>query len=230
MNAFMQRWVPLKEYLSNDLLGGPRVLSISWPTNLQKGGTLFFVLGLMVWFDNFTPTAWTYLALHGSYGLVWLLKDLVCPDPRFHKPVTFGSVAIALLLVLGPYWVAPTLMITQRLEQPAWVLCAASVLYVLGVVVMLGADAQKYYVLKARKGLITDGFFARTRNPNYLGEMMLYGAFAAITLHWLPWLVLLWVWSALFLPNMLRKDARMARHEGWADYVAKTGMLLPKLI
>ena len=29
---------------------------------------------------------------------------------------------------------------------------------------------QKYFVLRAKKGLITDGLFSRSRNPNYLGE------------------------------------------------------------
>ena len=32
--------------------------------------------------------------------------------------------------------------------------------------------------MRAKKGLITDGLFSRCRNPNYLGEMMIYGAFA----------------------------------------------------
>ncbi len=44
-------------------------------------------------------------------------------------------------------------------------------------------------MLKVRRGLITDGFFARTRNPNYLGEMMIYGSFAALSMHWIPSMV-----------------------------------------
>lgn len=76
--------------------------------------------------------------------------------------------------------------------------------------------------------MIVDGFFARTRNPNYLGEMMIYGSFALVAGHWLPWLVLAWIWLGMFVPNMLRKYLRMARYPGWAVYRARTG-LLPNL-
>ena len=43
-----------------------------------------------------------------------------------------------------------------------------------GVVVMLLSDSQKYYTLKYKKGLISDGMMKYTRNPNYLGEVMIY--------------------------------------------------------
>ena len=41
--------------------------------------------------------------------------------------------------------------------------------------------------------------------------------------------MLLWVWLALFLPNMLGKEASMSRYPQWAAYKARTGMLLPRL-
>ena len=76
----LQRWLALRTYLSEDAFGGPKVLKLSWVINAQKGGTLPFVLALMALTDTWTATAWTYLALHGSYGLIWLLKDRVMPD------------------------------------------------------------------------------------------------------------------------------------------------------
>ncbi len=80
-----------------------------------------------------------------------------------------------------------------------------------------------------RRGLITDGFFARVRHPNYLGEMILYASFASLAGHWLPWVVLAWVWTGVFLPNMLRKEASMSRYPEWAACKARTGFLLPSL-
>ncbi|MCC7075006.1 MAG: DUF1295 domain-containing protein [Deltaproteobacteria bacterium] len=230
MHPWVARWRALTDELSTDFLGGPRVIRLAWSVNLQKGGTLPFVLALMAWFDNWTPTAWTYAALHGSYGLCWLVKDAVFPDPNFERKITVGAALNSWLLVLGLYWIAPVLLVVQRREQPPAVLAAATVLYVLGVVLMMGSDAQKFFVLKVKRGLITDGFFARVRHPNYLGEMMLYASFAVVAGHWAPWLVLAWVWLGLFVPNMLAKEASMARYPEWAAYRARSGMVLPALV
>lgn len=229
MAPLLTRYLKLRDYMTEDFLGGPKILSLAWVIDLQKGGTLVSVLALMAVYDVWTPTAWTYFGLHGSYGLIWLLKELVFPDPAWQKRITVGGAINAWLMVLGPYWIAPWLMVSQRIEQPPAVLGAAIVLYAQGLTLMIGADAQKYFVLRARRGLIVDGFFARTRNPNYLGEMMIYASFAMVAGHWLPWLVLAWVWSGIFVPNMLRKDASIARYPEWAAYRARTGLLLPRL-
>jgi protein-S-isoprenylcysteine O-methyltransferase Ste14 len=229
MPPFVAAWLRLRDHLSDDLFGGPRVLNAAWVINLQKGGTLPFVLFLMWRFDVWTSAAWTYAALHGSYGLCWLLKEIAFPDPNWNKKVTFGGAFMMWASVLGPYWIAPVLIVTKRIEQPAWLLALATLVYVIGVVLMMGSDAQKFFTLRARRGLITDGFFARVRHPNYLGEMMLYGSFALVCGHWLPWAILAWVWLFVFVPNMLRKEASMARYAEWAAYKSRTGFLLPSI-
>lgn len=224
------RWLnATREHLSEDWLGGPRFIRMSWVINAQKGATLPFVLGLMALTGTWTPTAWTYLALHGSYGLIWLLKDAIMPDLRWQRRITAGGAFLSFVLVLGPYWFAPVLLILDDTEQPAWLLAGATITYAIGVVVMMASDAQKHVTLALRRGLITDGLFARVRHPNYLGEMVLYASFAVVAGHWLPWLVLVWVWLVLFIPNMLAKEASLSRYPGWAAYRARTGMLLPRL-
>ncbi len=223
----LDRWLKFRDWLSDDFLGGPKVLKASWVINAQKGGTLPFVLALMWAWDCWTPTAWTYAALHGSYGLCWLLKDAVFPDPNWEKRVTFPSAVMMWVAALALYWVSPWLIVSRRLEAPLWLLATATLVYVLGVVVMMGSDAQKYFTLKVKRGLITTGFFARVRHPNYLGEMMLYGAFAALTMHWAPWLVLAWIWLGVFVPNMIAKERSMSRYPEWAAYAQRTGFLLP---
>jgi len=230
MHPAVASWLRFRDHLTDDLFGGPRLLEASWVINLQKGGTLPFVLALMWTYDCWTPTAFTYAALHGSYGLAWLLKDRVFPDPNWAKRVTFGGALMMWAGGLALYWVAPVLVVTRRVEQPPSVLATATLVYVLGLVTMMGSDGQKYFTLKVKRGLITDGFFSRVRHPNYLGEMLLYGSFAALAGHWAPWAILAWIWLGVFVPNMLRKEASMSRHPEWAAYVARTGFLLPRVL
>lgn len=223
----------LNRHLSEDFLGGPRLLKLNWVINFQKGGTAPFVLALMALYGNGSTDAWTYLALHGSYGILWLVKDVVFPDPNWRKRVTFGGGFMAFAMVLGPYWSFPFLLVSNVLgprppASPA-LLSAAVAAHTLGVALMFGSDAQKFFTLKQTRGLITTGFFERVRHPNYLGEMMLYGAYALLVRHWLPWVVLGFVWLQVFLPNMKLKEASMSRYPEWDAYVARTGLLLPKL-
>lgn len=221
-------------YLSEDALGGPRWLKLSWVINLQKGGTLFYVLGLMWWFEVSSEAAWTYLALHGSYGLCWLIKEQVFPDLGWQRRVTWAGGLNAFLFVLGPYWIAPTLLIAgvdgvELIERPHWWLSLCGVLHTLGLALMLGADAQKFFTLKYQRGLITSGFFAHVRHPNYTGEMMIYGSYALLVWHWLPACVLVFVWGALFTTNIMMKEASMSRYPEWSNYQARTGYLFPPL-
>ena len=223
----------LNDTLAKDFLGGPKILKAAWVINLQKGGTLPFVLLLMVLYDNYSPAAWVYLGLHGSYGLCWLIKHFAFPDPGWEERVTFGGAVNMWLLVLGLYWVAPFLLISDvlgaaRPEPSMGILGGAIVLYAVGVVLMMAADCQKYFTLRVQRGLITTGLFRAIRHPNYLGEMMLYGAFALVAGHWIPWVILAWVWGIVFSTNMAMKEASMSRYPEWAAYKARTGMLLPR--
>ena len=94
---------------------------------------------------------------------------------------------------------------------------------------MLCTDAQKYFVLRERKGLITDGFNSMTRNCNYLGEIMLYASFNVIAQVRVVWFVYLFVWCVVFPSRMLAKDYSLSKKNGWEEYRKRTWLLLPKL-
>ncbi len=227
---WLRAWAAINEYLSTEMGGGPRVLKLSWVINFQKGGTFLFVLALMWLYHNWSTAAWVYLALHGSYGLCWLLKDVAFPDPRWQVRVTFGGALMSFALVLALYWSFPFILISRHPPDPsgAWLAMCIS-LHTLGVVIMMTSDAQKHFTLQARRGLITDGLFRFIRHPNYLGEMMLYLSYALLVRHWFPFVVLAWVWGNVFASGILSKEASLARHPGWAAYRARSGYLLPWL-
>jgi protein-S-isoprenylcysteine O-methyltransferase Ste14 len=223
----------LNGWLSQDFLGGPRPWKLAWVVNAQKAGTFVFLGALIAFYGNVSAAAWIYLALHGSYGLAWIIKDLAFPDPGWQARVTLGGGFNAFALVLGWYWLFGWLLISGTavpvypLPDVAWY-CLCISLCLVGSVVMVAADAQKYFTLRLRPGLIEDGMFRHIRHPNYLGEMMVYGSFALLVWHWLPALVLAWVWGGVFWPNMVAKEASLSRHAGWAEYRRRTGWLLPK--
>jgi steroid 5-alpha reductase family enzyme len=83
---------------------------------------------------------------------------------------------------------------------------------------MLVSDAQKTFMRSYRPGLITTGMFAYTRNPNYLGEILVYLSFALLASHELVYGFLAIVWGVLFMSLMMNKDLSLARKPGWAEY------------
>jgi protein-S-isoprenylcysteine O-methyltransferase Ste14 len=230
--AWASRINRISSHAVNDFGGGIRPWKFSWVINFQKCGTFFFLGFLMWYYGNYSTAAWIYLALHGAYGIVWLIKDLVFPDPGWQKKITIGGGVNAFLAVLGWYWVFGWLLISADavpdypLPAGAWYALCIS-LCLIGSVVMIAADAQKYYTLRIRRGLITDGMHRYIRHPNYLGEMLIYLSFALMVWHWLPFVVLAWVWSGLFAVNMIMKEASMSRYPQWAEYKERSWWLLP---
>lgn len=225
----VRAWLKILDTMTSTFLGGPRIIKFAHVINLQKGSTFFVCLALMRKTGNFSSTATVYTALHGGYGFVWLLKELVFPDPKWQTYMTVGSAAAAFGAVLGPYWIIAYKAIAEHAVRSDMALCGATIMYVLGLVLMIGSDCQKHFVLKKQKGLITDGFFARVRHPNYLGEMVVYGSFAYVSCSMSSWLILASVWGGLFLPYMLRKEVSMSRYSSWTAYKARTGFLIPRL-
>ena len=196
--------------------------------NFHKGSTFLFVLGLMIAYQNFTIGPWIYLALHGTYGILWLLKDKIFPDKQWEQEVSL-PIGLAGLVVISLYWVAPFILISSRAEPPLSLVAAAVALNTLGVFLHYGSDAQKYFTLKYQPGLITEGFFAHCRNTNYLGEVLIYLAFAMLAMHWLPFVILGGFIAGMFVPNMLQKDRSLSRYTDFEAYKARSGLLLPKL-
>jgi steroid 5-alpha reductase family enzyme len=187
------------------------------------------VLGMMWYFDNWSTEAFVYLSLHGTYAALWLIKESLYPDRRFQdrQPLWIGVLFI--FLPLAGYYIAPYLLISRHVTLKPIVVGMAISIYTFGIFLHYVGDAQKFYTLRLQKGLIEDGLFLRTRNPNYLGEILIYVAFAMLSWHWLPFVILSgWVFG-FFLRNMWVKDRALARHPGFAAYKARTGMLFPKV-
>jgi protein-S-isoprenylcysteine O-methyltransferase Ste14 len=195
----------------------------------HKAATSLAVLALIGHHGRWeSATAWVYFGLHGGYGLLWALKSRLFPDKSWEAPASLGT-GVMIWGVLSLYWIAPWLITRHDVQAPAWLLGVGVLTFGAGVFLHFAADMQKWASLRLRPGLITSGLWARTRNPNYLGELLIYGSFALLAMHWLPWTVLLTVVLTLWVPNMRKKDQSLARYPEFAEYKSRSGLLLPAL-
>jgi protein-S-isoprenylcysteine O-methyltransferase Ste14 len=195
----------------------------------HKGATGPAVLLMMAathaW-DN--PIAWIYLALHGTYGLLWITKSRFFGDRQWEQP---ASLAYGLLIwgSLSLYWVSPWLIVTGRAPVPPVGMCVF--IYVVGVFFHFVSDMQKHLTLTLRPGtLLTDGLWGKLRNPNYFGELLIYLGFGLLPMHWAPLSVLALFIVAVWIPNMVKKDRSLSRYPRFAAYKQESKLFIPFLV
>jgi protein-S-isoprenylcysteine O-methyltransferase Ste14 len=196
----------------------------------NKVATAFVMLILMAIYNQWqNPTAWVYLALHGGYGLLWFLKSRIFPDAAWEEKASLGY-GLVIWAGLSLYWVAGWIVMARGVQAPAWYLGLCVSLYLLGVFAHFTSDMQKHILLKLRPGvLISDGMFARLRNPNYFGELLIYAGFGLLAMHWLPIaILLLWI-IAIWFPRMRKKDRALAQLAGFETYREQTKLFIPFL-
>jgi len=189
--------------------------------------TAFVVLGLMFFYNNFTIAPLVYLALHGTYGLLWLLKEKIFPDPYFKEKINFLT-SVTGFIFLASYWVAPYILISSPKSVPDFLIAASISINIIGVFLHFASDTQKYFSLRFKKDLIKEGFFKNVRNTNYLGEILIYLSFAILSMSFIPFAILATFFFVVFLPRMIKKDKSLTKYPSFEDYKKKTGLILPK--
>lgn len=224
----------LVRYFGNymfDLIGGPKIIKARYIANFFKGSTFIFIVILMQIYQNFSLSAYIYLSLHGSYGILWIIKDIVFPDKNFDKKMTIPSM-IGGIGILSLYWFLDFIEIAgYGIKNPTNIrILFAILLFCFGVVLMLLSDSQKFFILKYKKGLISNGMFYCNRNPNYFGEIMVYGSFGAMIGNWCSWGILIFIWITVFNLNTYLKDiTSLQKKKGWEEYQQRSGRILFKL-
>ncbi len=196
--------------------------------NLHKGLTVFVVAGLMMFYKNYSIAAWVYLSLHGTYGILWLLKEKIFPDPYFKEKINLVT-SITGFIFLGSYWIAPFILISSQKSVSYPIIAASISINIIGVFLHFASDAQKYFTLKIKKELIKDGFFKNIRNTNYLGEILIYLSFATLSMSYIPFAILALFFFGVFLPRMKKKDKSLTKYASFKEYKRISGLLLPKL-
>ena len=221
---------------------------ISWTVDTFKGLTPFVILGMMFWFRGAphnslsNPTAWAYFGTHGSYGLLWASKNFLSFGD-FHQ---IGSLVahILTMLLLIIYWIPIYLICSRTTPAPVWIIGPGVFLYGCGVFWHFVADMQKTMFIefrtKIRKELGEDSKVAdnllksklwkHSRNPNYFGEMCIYGSFCVLSYHWLPFLLFGAIMIIMWRKLMEKKDKSLSRFgKEFEEYKKTSAFFLPRL-
>jgi protein-S-isoprenylcysteine O-methyltransferase Ste14 len=113
------------------------------------------------------------------------------------------------------------------LAMPTWQTMLASLLLV-APGVWLRAYAAGY--VRKNAELTRTGPYAYTRNPLYLGSMMIAFGFAAAAGSWVILIVLAVLFAVIYLPTIRSEEAYLREHfAGFEEYAAKVPRLLPRL-
>ena len=197
----------------------------------HKGATFIYILFLIFIFNDTINTnnisIYIYLALHGSYGILWILKSKIFPDKQWESKC---SVWYGLLIWFGLslYWIAPYIIINQESEPSNWYIAMCISMYIFGVFFHFTSDMQKFIQLKYNpNNLIKNVMFSKIRNINYLGELLIYLGFSLLARSWIPIIALLSFILIIWIPNMIKKDKSLSRYNDFDEYKKNTNTLFP---
>jgi protein-S-isoprenylcysteine O-methyltransferase Ste14 len=113
------------------------------------------------------------------------------------------------------------------LAQPTWLTMLASLL-----LVVPGLWLRAYAAGYVRKNaeLTFTGPYAYTRNPLYLGSMMIAFGFAAAAASWIVVAALAVLFALIYIPTIQGEEGYLREHfAGFEEYAAKVPRLLPRL-
>jgi uncharacterized membrane protein YciS (DUF1049 family) len=84
--------------------------------------------------------------------------------------------------------------------------------------------------VKKNAELATTGPYAHTRNPLYLGSMLIAFGFAVAAASWVIFALLAVLFAAIYIPTILSEEAYLREHfAGFEAYAREVPRLLPRL-
>jgi hypothetical protein len=207
--------------------------------NTFKALTPIYCLALMTYFQNFSTATVVYTGLHGSYGIIWLLKDIITPDETFKKPVSFfGSISVS--VCLAAYWypfyvLASDSAALKCSEISLERLLVAMIMFNVGVFMMVATDVQKTVSLEYMKQIpnspktITTAYFKHSRSLNYLGEVLVYTSYVVIPGDTQLYLTYFAIMFCTMLIGFVKKELSYRRKPEWTWYKEDTLSFLPRI-
>jgi protein-S-isoprenylcysteine O-methyltransferase Ste14 len=215
--------------VNSPLSCGPKFIKFNWIINTQKTGTIILMSLLMYYYQNYSKGAWLYLSLHGTYGLLWFLKDMVFPDKSFQQKLAILPSILVSLFLLSYWLMGFEVMCGIGDQSPSGKkIFGCFFIFSIGNILMICSDLQKFIQLKYKKGLIDDLFLKNNRNTNYFGEILVYLTFAIACGRKEGYIMLIMEWIIFFGSRIYMKDLRLARKHGFEKYKKNSYLILFK--
>lgn len=82
----------------------------------MKGLTPIVCLALAARYNRSSATMATYTALHGVYGLLWVIKSYMFPDKKWEKRVPWSQLGLC-ITILGGFWLIPYRIAKYNVEH-----------------------------------------------------------------------------------------------------------------
>ena len=202
--------------------------------DINKFLTFIVVLGMMNYFCTWMNlTSWIYLSLHGTYGIMWVIKSNIFPDKSWEKKTNIWY-GMYLFFGMFLYWISPYLINSGYFNNGEPIsLSYANIfgiitMFVLGVFIHFTSDMYKFTYLKLKPNtLITGNMFKYSRNMNYFGELLIYLSFSLLSNHWLPIIILFFIILFVWYPNMIKKDISLSRYKEFEEYKKRSYLFIP---
>lgn len=192
-----------------------------------------FSLYMMQTSDEASRRSALLTGLFGGYGIIWVIKSYTFWDKNFYNdPSLFLSGPIDFIfcnLSLATYLLYPYVAAHNTAPISPIDTVVASLLFTVGIFFHYAADAQKFFSLKYKGGLVTEGLFSRCRNPSYFGEWLIWIAFTIIAGYNQKLLLIPNLWFALItISGAFKKEKSLSRYPEFIDWKKKTWLLFPK--
>ena len=165
------------------------------------------------------------LWFHGRHTAITKLDIHLPPSQKYFLPILLTNVA-------GWGYCLP-LYFAAKNHSPLGAMDGLAVLvYIVGFVIHYGSDYQKLRFKRSegsRGKLLTSGFWALCRHPNYFGDFLIYVAFALIGGRLLGWISPLLNFTQ-YLFDAIPKSEQWARErygEQWEEYTKRVKKFIP---
>jgi hypothetical protein len=119
------------------------MLKLKHHIDFQKGMVPVVVLAAMYAADAWqSPTAWAYLAMHGTYGPLWVMKSHFFPDKSWEERVPWIPALIFVHGVLAVFLAPAMMYILGHQEAPIQAIGVSLIVYILGVFFHFASDSE----------------------------------------------------------------------------------------